>query len=55
MLLLDEIHRMWGQEKAVRMLRRAGFSDVAVEEMAGDPFNLHFCCRKKASCPGNRR
>ena len=38
---------MWGREKAVRMLKNAGFSQVAVEEIPEDPFNLHFLCRKQ--------
>lgn len=42
----------WGQEKAVQMLRRAGFSDISVEEIEGDPFNLHFCCRKTGRLSG---
>ncbi len=40
---------MWGREKAVEMLKQAGFPHVAVEEIPGDPFNLHFCCRKTLS------
>jgi ubiquinone/menaquinone biosynthesis C-methylase UbiE len=38
---------MWGREKAVRMLKNAGFSQVTVEEITEDPFNLHFLCRKQ--------
>ncbi|MCP4575858.1 MAG: class I SAM-dependent methyltransferase [Deltaproteobacteria bacterium] len=38
---------MWGREKAVRMLKGAGFSQVAVEEIPEDPFNLHFLCSKQ--------
>lgn len=37
---------MWGRQKAVEMLRQAGFSEVTVKEMAFDPFNLHFQCRR---------
>lgn len=37
---------MWGRQTAEHMLRQAGFSQVAVEEIPGDPFNLHFLCRK---------
>jgi ubiquinone/menaquinone biosynthesis C-methylase UbiE len=37
---------MWGREKAVSMLKAAGFADVSVEEIPEDPFNLHFFCRK---------
>lgn len=37
---------MWGRQTAERMLKEAGFSSVEVVEMAEDPFNLHFFCRK---------
>ncbi|UCF93842.1 MAG: class I SAM-dependent methyltransferase [Desulfobacterales bacterium] len=37
---------MWGREKAVKMLRDAGFRQVEVLEIPHDPFNLHFFCRK---------
>jgi ubiquinone/menaquinone biosynthesis C-methylase UbiE len=37
---------MWGQEKAVEMLKEAGFESVEVLEMKHDPFNLHYLCRK---------
>lgn len=37
---------MWGREKAVEMLKRAGFGRVEVVEMKDDPFNLHYYCRK---------
>ncbi|GBC61208.1 class I SAM-dependent methyltransferase [Desulfonema ishimotonii] len=37
---------MWGREKAVEMLAEAGFDAVDVIEMADDPFNLHYFCRK---------
>ena len=37
---------MWGREKAVEMLKAAGFAKVQVEEIPEDPFNLHFLCSK---------
>jgi SAM-dependent methyltransferase len=37
---------MWGQEKAVEMLKAAGFKNVQVHEIPEDPFNLHFLCFK---------
>lgn len=37
---------MWGREKAVALLSRAGFEAVEVVEMAHDPFNIHYFCRK---------
>jgi ubiquinone/menaquinone biosynthesis C-methylase UbiE len=37
---------MWGKEKAVEMLREAGFSSVEVLQIPEDTFNLHFLCRK---------
>ncbi len=36
---------MWGRQKAVKMLRKAGFGSVDVREIPDDPFNLHFFCR----------
>ncbi len=35
---------MWGREKAVEMLTKAGFEQVQVYEMPDDPFNLHYLC-----------
>ena len=35
---------MWGQEKAVDMIKAAGFKNVQVHEIPEDPFNLHFLC-----------
>ena len=40
---------MWGQEQAAKLLRTAGFEDVTLQDMAHDPFNLHFLCRVPAS------
>ena len=37
---------MWGREKALEMLREAGFDHVRVDEIPDDPFNLHFLCIK---------
>ncbi|WP_373499645.1 class I SAM-dependent methyltransferase [Desulfococcus sp.] len=37
---------MWGREKAVALLSRAGFDAVEVVEMPHDPFNIHYFCRK---------
>ena len=37
---------MWGREKAVSMLKKAGFEQIDVLEMDEDPFNLHYQCRK---------
>ena len=37
---------MWGRQKAVAMLKEAGFSGVQVCEMAHDPFNVHYLSRK---------
>ncbi len=33
---------MWGREKAVQMLNKAGFEKVDVIEMEHDPFNVHY-------------
>jgi len=37
---------MWGRQKAVKMLNKAGFNKVEVLEIPDDPFNLHFQGRK---------
>lgn len=37
---------MWGRQKAVEMLKAAGFRQVHVAGIPEDPFNLHFLCRK---------
>jgi ubiquinone/menaquinone biosynthesis C-methylase UbiE len=37
---------MWGRQQAEKMLKKAGFSRVAVTEIPNDPFNLHFFCKK---------
>ena len=39
---------MWGRDKAVEMLKQAGFSRVEVQEMTDDPFNFHYLCNKDA-------
>ncbi|MCP4116408.1 MAG: class I SAM-dependent methyltransferase [Desulfobacteraceae bacterium] len=36
---------MWGREKAVAMLEKAGFEKVDAQSMAHDPYHLHFLCR----------
>ena len=36
---------MWGRQKAVEMLKEAGFASVKVEEIPEDSFNLHFFCK----------
>ena len=37
---------MWGRQKAVKMLKAAGFKRVQVQEIPNDPFNFHFFCQK---------
>jgi 2-polyprenyl-3-methyl-5-hydroxy-6-metoxy-1,4-benzoquinol methylase len=37
---------MWGRQKAVGMLKQAGFKTVQVLKIPDDPFNLHFLCQK---------
>jgi len=37
---------MWGREKAVAMLKTAGFKTIEVAKIPDDPFNLHFLCRR---------
>ena len=36
---------MWGRERAVALLKQAGFTRVDLCEMAHDPFNIHYQCR----------
>lgn len=37
---------MWGREKALALLKEAGFENVQVDKIPEDPFNLHFLCIK---------
>jgi SAM-dependent methyltransferase len=37
---------MWGREQATALLAQAGFDAVEVIEMAHDPFNIHYFCRR---------
>jgi SAM-dependent methyltransferase len=37
---------VWGRQLATSMLAEAGFTDVAVYEVDGDPFNYYYVCRK---------
>lgn len=37
---------MWGREKALALLNKAGFTSIEMVEMPFDRFNLHYLCRK---------
>lgn len=37
---------MWGRDRALSMLREAGFENAQALEMTHDPFNLHYFCRR---------
>jgi SAM-dependent methyltransferase len=37
---------MWGEQKALELLREAGFGEVMVESVEGDIFNSFYICRK---------
>jgi 2-polyprenyl-3-methyl-5-hydroxy-6-metoxy-1,4-benzoquinol methylase len=37
---------MWGKDKAVELLRQAGFHSIDVRQAEGDPMNNYFVCRK---------
>ncbi len=37
---------MWGRQKAVDMLKSAGFDSISVTEIPNDSFNLHFLCHR---------
>lgn len=43
----DGLGMMWGREKAVELLKAAGFRQVEVKEIPEDSFNLHFFCKKR--------
>ncbi len=40
---------MWGRDRAVALLKSAGFKNISVCEMQHDPFNVHYFCRKQAA------
>ncbi|WP_178371892.1 hypothetical protein [Desulfacinum infernum] len=42
---------MWGRERALDLLRQAGFTQVEVQTMSHDPFNDHYLCRKGSNRP----
>lgn len=37
---------MWGEQKALELLGEAGFTDVAIHQIEGDPFNSYYVARK---------
>ena len=37
---------MWGRQRAVQMLKDAGFKEIQVLDIPEDSFNLHFLCKK---------
>jgi 2-polyprenyl-3-methyl-5-hydroxy-6-metoxy-1,4-benzoquinol methylase len=37
---------MWGEQKALELLAEAGFTDIAVKRIEGDPFNNYYIARK---------
>jgi 2-polyprenyl-3-methyl-5-hydroxy-6-metoxy-1,4-benzoquinol methylase len=37
---------MWGRERAIKMLQKAGFDQIQVLDIPEDPFNLHYLCKK---------
>jgi len=41
----DGLGTMWGEERATKMLREAGFREVASQKLPHDLQNLHFVCR----------
>ncbi len=36
----------WGEQKALEMLGAAGFKDVTVHKVEGDPVNNYYICQK---------
>jgi SAM-dependent methyltransferase len=41
----DGLGTVWGEQVATRMLRQAGFTDVAIQTNEGDPFNSFYIAR----------
>jgi Zn-dependent membrane protease YugP len=39
---------VWGEQVATRMLREAGFTDVAIHTVEGDAFNYYYVARSMA-------
>ncbi|HLM20178.1 MAG TPA: hypothetical protein VK390_01485 [Propionibacteriaceae bacterium] len=39
---------VWGEQVATRMLREAGFTDVAIHTVEGDAFNNYYVARSMA-------
>jgi hypothetical protein len=37
---------MWGQEKALELLRAAGFSEIEIQQLPHDPMNDYYIIRK---------
>jgi SAM-dependent methyltransferase len=37
----------WGEEKARELLEEAGFADVSVSQIDGDPLNAYYVCRRR--------
>ena len=42
----DGLGTVWGRQLAMSMLADAGFTDVDVHEIDGDPLNYYYICRK---------
>jgi N-acetylglutamate synthase-like GNAT family acetyltransferase len=37
---------MWGEEKAIELLKEAGFSNIQVQQLPHDIQNSYYVCRK---------
>jgi 2-polyprenyl-3-methyl-5-hydroxy-6-metoxy-1,4-benzoquinol methylase len=37
---------VWGEQKAVEMMREAGFQDIEIKKVEGDILNSYYVCRK---------
>ena len=44
----DGLGTVWGEQVATRMLREAGFTDVAIHTVEGDAFNNYYVARSMA-------
>jgi hypothetical protein len=38
----DGLGTVWGEQVATRMLHEAGFTDIAIHALDGDPFNSYY-------------
>jgi len=47
----DGLGTMWGKEKALELLARAGFEDTEVHQLPHDVFNYYYISKRKGQSP----